>query len=227
MKNKIIINGPSKNILSISEFKKFELMKKENPQLYKNKRKDKIIRFNSSEKLEEFVMFGEISELEKEFNGDYKGVEENYSIDFLHRAAEYNSTISMKFLVEKVGLDINKKDEKGFTPLQVAINEGNIEIVKYLLEKDANIEERDPEFYSNAFYLALQNGMETTEESKSYCYEIALLLLEKGAKVLEKYQDGSEDFSNIELIYNLKKESNKKARKILAELKKDYKGWLK
>jgi hypothetical protein len=226
MKRKI--NGAQKNVLTILEFKKFEKMKKENPGLYsKVKRTKEKETFYSTEKLEDFVMFGVVEELEKEFKGKYKEVEENYSIDFLHRAAEYNSTISMKYLIEKVGLDVNKKDEKGYTPLQVAINEGNVEIVKYLIEKDANIEELDPDFYFNAFYLALQNAFETTEESKDSCYEIALILFEKKAKILEEYPNGIEGFRDIELIYNIKKESNQKARKLLAELKKDYSGWLK
>jgi ankyrin repeat protein len=229
MKNNPIIkiNGSGKNVLSISEYKKFENMKKENPELYqKNIKKEKII-INSYEDLDSYIMFGEVEKLEKEFNGNYNEIEEHYSIDFLHRAAEYNSTISMKYLVEVVGLDINKKDEKGFTPLQVAINEGNVEIVKYLLEKNVNIEEPDPDFYFNAFYLALQNGYETTENSKDLCYEIALLLFKKGTKILEEYQGGNEDFRDIELIYNLKKEGSKKARELLAELKKEYPDWLK
>jgi hypothetical protein len=228
MKNKNIINGPQKNVLSILELKRFEKIKKENPELYNKKKIDeKVKTFHSTEKINDFVMFGVIEELEREFKGDYKGIEEKYSIDFLHRAAEYNSTISMKYLVEIVGLDVNKKDENGFTPLQVAINEGNIQIVEYLLEKNVNIEEPDPDFYFNAFYLALQNGMETTEESKGSCYEIALLLLKKGAVILEEYQEGKKDFRDIELIYKLKKEGNKKARELLAELKKDYASWLK
>lgn len=220
------INGTDKKVLSICEFKEFEKEKKKTPELYKKGKKKVVrMRFDETEDIEEKIMFGEMNKIVETYGNDFAKIYPE--IDFLHSAAEYNSLISIKYLIEKVGLDVNKKDEKGFTPLQVAINEGNIEVVEYLLEKNVDIEEPDPEFYLNAFYLALQNGMETTEESKSCCYEIALLLLEKGAKVLEKYQDGNEDFPNIELIYNLKKESNKKARKLLAELKKDYKGWLK
>lgn len=218
MKKEIL--GTDKKVLSVAEYRKFKRKKKNSLNLIKRK-------YHSREKIEEFIMFGAVEELQKEYKGNYKKIEEDYSIDFLHIAAEHNSTISMKFFVEELGLDINKKNEREHTPLQVAINEGNVEIVKYLLEKNVDIEEPDPEFYLNAFYLALQNGMETTEESKNCCYEIALLLLKKDAKVLEEYQDGSKDFPNIELIYNLKKESCENAKKVLKELKKEYKGWLK
>ena len=48
----------------------------------------------------------------------------------------------MEYLVEK-GANINKENKDGETPLFMAINSGNNELVKYLVKQGADISKED------------------------------------------------------------------------------------
>jgi ankyrin repeat protein len=62
-----------------------------------------------------------------------------------------NPGVDQKLLINfilKIGADIEAKSDKGFTPLNLALQKGQIEIVKLLLKKGADIEARSNEGYT-------------------------------------------------------------------------------
>ena len=69
-------------------------------------------------------------------------------------AAKQRKLSSIQYLIEKEGIDVNKKAEKdygdraifkGDSPLHVACSKGHLPIVQYCIEKGAKIEENNDE----------------------------------------------------------------------------------
>ena len=66
-------------------------------------------------------------------------------------AAKEGKLSSVQYLIEKEGIDVNKKTEKGYgypiyegkTALHVAWIKGHLQIVQYLIEDSADIEYKD------------------------------------------------------------------------------------
>lgn len=54
-------------------------------------------------------------------------------------AVEHGHIPIVKYLIENEGVDINQKDYRGMTPLSMSCKIGNLELVKYFLEKGAII----------------------------------------------------------------------------------------
>jgi len=62
----------------------------------------------------------------------------------------------VKFLIEK-GVDINKANKDGFTPLYIASQEGHLDLVKLLIEKGAEIN-KIGKVGETPLYIASENG---------------------------------------------------------------------
>ena len=45
----------------------------------------------------------------------------------------------MKYLIEEMGADINSRDDGGYTPLHHAAARGDVEVIKYLVSKGADV----------------------------------------------------------------------------------------
>ena len=45
----------------------------------------------------------------------------------------------MKYLVEEVGMDVNSRDDGGYTPLHHAAARGDVEVINYLVSKGADV----------------------------------------------------------------------------------------
>ncbi|TAK90478.1 MAG: ankyrin repeat domain-containing protein [Burkholderiaceae bacterium] len=56
----------------------------------------------------------------------------------LHIAVRWNDLSAVKLLVAS-GVDVNKHGEQGYTPLHYACEEGNSEMVQFLLDSGANV----------------------------------------------------------------------------------------
>lgn len=86
-------------------------------------------------------------------------------------------TDRVKLLVENENADIEYADENGCTALLSAVKSNNIELVKYLIKKGADIEARDQRFDGKtALHLAARRGY----------HEIVKLLLQKKANLEER-----------------------------------------
>ncbi len=80
-----------------------------------------------------------------------------YELDeevLLMYAAFIGDIDTIKELVKR-NVDINKKNEKGYTALMIALDRGNNDLAKYLIESGANIKNKDGE---NVFKYVMSNG---------------------------------------------------------------------
>jgi len=121
----------------------------------------------------------------------------------------------VKRLVEE-GVDVNKPDNKGKTPLWWAIYIGDIEIAKLLLEKGADVDKPDNKGktplwwaihkgYIDTTKLLIENGADVNKPALWWAIngnniEIAKLLLEKGAKPTSKDLKTASQMGNETII---------------------------
>jgi uncharacterized protein len=96
---------------------------------------------------------------------------------WLHVAARINNIDIIEYFIN-LGLDINQKG--GFSksmPIDLAVSEGNIEVVKYFLKKGAIFDESAPE--RNPLFAAIHKGN----------LEILKLLVKNGIKTNVQYKE--------------------------------------
>ena len=92
----------------------------------------KLIRLGKEEEAIRLIKTGKINIHEKSKNG----------INYVNAAVYHKSHDVLKKLVAR-NVDINCQNERGFTPLMVAIFDHGIYFVSLLLENGANLELRD------------------------------------------------------------------------------------
>ena len=68
----------------------------------------------------------------------------------------------------RAGVDVNPTDYRGYTPLMWAAKNGNLEVVRMLLDRRAKTTPVDTSYNRNALMIAAENGH----------YEVVKLLLE-------------------------------------------------
>lgn len=99
--------------------------------------------------------------------------------NFLIWAVDFNNLLFTRFLIENYDMNLNIKDKYGYTPLHIACECGNLPIVQCLVEKGADIEEKD-ECRRNFLHLVCKQGN----------LPIAQYLIEKGVNIEEKDDEG-------------------------------------
>jgi ankyrin repeat protein/L-ascorbate metabolism protein UlaG (beta-lactamase superfamily) len=99
-------------------------------------------------------------------------------------ASSGNAIDVVKYLIEEKKMDVNEVDNLNNIPLNSAVEHGRLDIVKYLLEKGANINHALNN-HSTWLILAAQNNNP----------ELIQLLIDKGTKINEY-----DDFGNTALI---------------------------
>ena len=67
------------------------------------------------------------------------GYGENYSEGNVHRHAPGGWLPSVKYLVEELGADVNARDQNGYTALHHAAARGDTDLIRYLVEKGADV----------------------------------------------------------------------------------------
>lgn len=65
---------------------------------------------------------------------DLRGAKDAKGRNALHFAASKGCLESCKFLVEESGFDVNSASAKGETPMLLAAMEGNVQVLRYLLD---------------------------------------------------------------------------------------------
>ena len=72
----------------------------------------------------------------------------HYDVDImgespLHRAAKYNHTETVQYLVTGAGANLDELDANGQTALHKAADFGHLQVVTFLAEKGSDIDKRD------------------------------------------------------------------------------------
>ncbi len=129
-----------------------------------------------------------------------KGViydEDTYYGSLLAIAAGFGYDDMLKYFVEDLKLDINKKeyswtakDYTGWTPLQWTINLENNDLSKYLINHNADVNLASSNGYTPLIIAVLNN-----------LYDMAELLIDKGAEVNFKVPNTNEDYANFSAIH--------------------------
>ncbi len=101
----------------------------------------------------------------------------------------------------KQGIDVNMKDEDGWTPLMYAAANNDTKIAQVLLKAGANVEARDKDGRTALIYAAAKNNIEVTK-----------ILLEAGAKVYT-FDYFSSEIKNLLSTYMFQKLINQGAPK--------------
>ena len=104
----------------------------------------------------------------KEHAGNF---EKDINTSLLNSALN-NVVILAEILLDR-GADITTKDENGYTALHLAVKNDFKEMVKWLLDRGADIEQITDDSEQTAVHIAAKNG----------CMEVLELLLERGGNV--------------------------------------------
>jgi ankyrin repeat protein len=67
------------------------------------------------------------------------GYGENYSEGNVHRHAPGGWLPSIQYLVEELGADVNARDQNGYTAVHHAAARGDVDVIRYLVEKGADV----------------------------------------------------------------------------------------
>lgn len=138
-----------------------------------------------------------LAELKKIISQDDFNI--NQTDDFqktaLYWASQENKIDVVNFLLAQKGIDINKADIDGFTPLMVSTQLENIDIVKILLSHAANINQTDKNGFTPLMRAILTKN-----------YKLVELLLKNNADVTKKTVIKGKEILPQELAKNLKLE---------------------
>lgn len=120
-------------------------------------------------------------------------------------AQDDNETVKQQI---NSGFDINTKDESGTTALHVAVQHGNLEIVRFLLEKGAKVSVKD-----KAKRQPLAMIFDSFEDDEAIKREIVRLLVSKGADINVRNND-----SDATLLISAAEDDDIETVKFLLEL---------
>ncbi len=101
----------------------------------------------------------------------------------LFRAIAQEDNETVKQLINS-DFNINTKDESGQTALHVAVEHGNLEIIRFLLDKGAKVSVKDKEKHT-----PLAMFFETDAKDEEIAKEIVHLLVSKGADINVRDED--------------------------------------
>lgn len=121
-------------------------------------------------------------------------------IDLLVEACLNHDIYGVDFLIEK-GVDINRANEEGTTPLIAACYAGNITIVERLVELGANID-KEGCVYNKELMRVVCEGTPLIVATKMKKSDIVASLVERGADIDKRYE-----FGKTALIYAVENES--------------------
>jgi ankyrin repeat protein len=145
-------------------------------------------------------------------NGENLKVYDEYSDSILHHAVRSGNEELVKFILELKIVDVNEKDWKGKTPLDIAIRM-NLESIANLIRSYGGIETiKKKEIYSEEdeeqkdIEEILSELAENSKEDKKLLYEFEKLLSEHIDEV--EYLDDLSHYWTIDIILNLIKGKN-------------------
>ncbi|MCG8340757.1 MAG: ankyrin repeat domain-containing protein, partial [Cytophagales bacterium] len=115
----------------------------------------------------------------------------------LHDAAGKGDKDAAKALV-KADADVNAQDDEGETPLHCTVQEGDKDVLDILLgASNIQVDTKDNEGRT-PLYDAVEEALEKAGEEREKAIYVIKALLEKGAQVKEKAEDGKSPFELAE-----------------------------
>lgn len=122
----------------------------------------------------------------------------------LHAAAYQGHMGCVKILIEEVGVDVNTVDGTGGTPLMRACWGKQTRIVRYLLEKGADIMVRQSEAGPNAFEFASGSGCaECAEMIATHARQLGLRAPELATALALEAAVSSSEIAMLELFFKM------------------------
>ncbi len=93
---------------------------------------------------------------------DVNSVRDNYGRTPLHTAIKYGQVKTVKYLIERIGADIRKRDAKGYTALHIAIENEREDVLKYILSLGIKQNDVNSKTYENLtpLIIAVQKNNE-------------------------------------------------------------------
>lgn len=192
--------------------------------------KDELLKplINISESKEKLLFvaaeFNEIAAVEYILTkGVSKSIKNEIGNSILHIGASNGSMDIVSYSIEELTIEIESKNNKGTTPLMLAVHSNKLDVVRYLIEHGAKINEVDNNghnalFYvvdnnRNMFQLLLNAGADISQEAndkatllinaaKNKNFEIIRYLLENEANIHAKDDLGYTAFQYLISPYN-------------------------
>jgi ankyrin repeat protein len=122
------------------------------------------------------------------------------SLEYVNALGDGDVKVVKKF-VEADAANANYKSF-AWSPVQMAANRGQLEVVKYLISKGADLNYIHPLSHNTAFQLAVFNGYK----------DVAILLAKSGANINEKLK------ANVSLLRPFQDANNEEMVKFLTDL---------
>ncbi|KAM0824148.1 hypothetical protein ACQ4PT_070400 [Festuca glaucescens] len=119
--------------------------------------------------------------------------EDEEGANALHLAAHSGCLDCCKFLVEEVWIDVNSTTPKGTTPLVCAMFEGNVQVMKYLLDRGGNPRRKTPEGLTVLHAAAARGLCEPLKLLLSEGHPADIMLEDHGGTPLHAAASGGQD----------------------------------
>ena len=110
----------------------------------------------------------------------FEKMDNNYYTERLRHAIESKNLSDLKTCIKR-GVDVNTSAKNGQTPLMIASEDGDLEIVLFMFEKGAQINKIDHDNQICIHYASRGWKLQT---------KIIQFLLDNGAKINSKTKDG-------------------------------------
>lgn len=88
--------------------------------------------------------------------------------DSIHDAVRTGNSQKMMEIISKRPDRVNEKDDFGTTPLHIAVEKGNIPIIKQLIQKGAEVNAKDNDGRTPLDFLAMRPNEEIEELLRQY-----------------------------------------------------------
>lgn len=111
--------------------------------------------------------------------------------NLLLQAIKVSKMVTVQFLVNELKMDVNSRDARATTPLQLASSQLEVDKMRFLLEKGAQINAQDQDGYTPLMRVAQAAYIgDSTPSNEEACQEAMNYLLAQGARTDIRSKEG-------------------------------------